>query len=379
MNYFDHAATSYPKPPCVQRAVQQAFWHYGANPGRSGHSLSMKTAMKVYECREKVAEFFGAAVDEVVFTSSCTHSLNMAIKGCLHIGDHVIISDLEHNSVLRPVYALVERGLIRYSVVSVQEDDDQTAAAFAAAITPRTRLIACTHASNAFGIRLPIEQIADVARRHGVLFLVDAAQTAGVVDINLQKTPVDFLCMAGHKSLYGPTGTGILITRHGEQLSTLMEGGTGSASANFAMPQAMPDRLEAGTANTLGIIGIGAGIDFIRKRGMETIRRHEMAIGREIFRQLEAIPQVELYTPSFVEGRNVPVISFNVQGIPSEELTARLSDMGFALRGGLHCSPLAHRKMETLETGTARISIGCTNTMEQAGALCRAIRRIAGS
>lgn len=377
MIYFDNAATTFPKPRRVARAVQGAMERYGANPGRSGHKLSMETAARVYTCRESAAELFGAEVDQVVFTSNCSHALNMAIKGALRQGDHVIISDLEHNSVLRPVHVLAQRELITYSVAQTARDDDDTVAAFESLINERTRLIACTHASNAFGIRLPIERICAMAHRHGVLFLLDAAQTAGVLPIDMKKTGIDFLCTAGHKSLYGPSGTGLLITPYGEYLATLMEGGTGSASALFDMPDIMPDRLECGTVNTAGILGLGAGISFVREKGMAALHRQEMRVAGEIYRQLRAVPRAELYTDRFTPEKNVPVISFNLAGISSEELTDKLSDRGFALRGGLHCSPLAHRKMGTLELGTARISVGAMNTMQQAEQLCTAIRRIA--
>lgn len=378
MIYFDNAATTFPKPRRVLRAVQSAFEKYGANPGRSGHRLAMDTAVKVYECRESVAELFGAEADAVVFTSNCSHALNIALKGVLRHGDHVVISDLEHNSILRPVHALAKGGVIGYSVAEVFFDEDATVAAFEAAITRNTRMIACTHASNAFGIRLPIEKLGALAKRRGLLFLVDAAQTAGVLPIDVKSCGIDFLCTAGHKSLYGPSGTGLLVTPHGEKLATLMEGGTGSASADYGMPDTVPERLECGTVNTMGIIGLAAGINFVKERGIEQIHRQEMRVGAEIDRRLREIPGVTLYTPDFTPERNVPVIAFNLEGVPSEELTQRLSDRGFALRGGLHCAPIAHAKMGTLETGAARISIGVMNTVEQGAKLCAAVARIAG-
>lgn len=377
MIYFDNAATTFPKPRRVTRAVCEAMERYGANPGRSGHKLSLDTAARVYECREAAAELFGAEVDQVVFTSNCSHALNIAIKGALRQGDHVIISDLEHNSVLRPVHALARRELISYSVAETGPDDDATVAAFEALITDRTRLIACTHASNAFGIRLPVERLCEMAHRHEILFLVDAAQTAGVLPIDVKRTGIDFLCTAGHKCLYGPSGTGLLITPFGEYLSPLMEGGTGSASAQYDMPDIIPDRLECGTVNTAGILGLGAGLSFVREKGIGALHRQETRLCTEIDRQLRAMPRAILYTPPFSQDRNVPVISFNLEEMSSEELTEKLSAGGFALRGGLHCAPLAHRKMATLELGAARISVGAMNTMQQAEQLCMAVRHIA--
>lgn len=376
MIYFDNAATSFPKPRRVERAVQQAFVRYGANPGRSGHRLAMNTARKVYECREAAADMFGAQVDQVVFTCNCTHALNTVFKGALRTGDHVIISDLEHNSVLRPLHALAERGQITYSIAKTQENPADTVAAFEALIKPNTCMIACTHASNAFGIQMPIDALGQMAKQRGLWFLVDAAQTAGVLALDIEKQNIDFLCMPGHKSLYGPSGTGLLITPHGEKLATLMEGGTGSASADFGMPTDMPDRLECGTVNTAGILGLQAGLAFVREQGIERLHRREMRIASQLFRGLQAIPGVQLYTETFSAEKHLPVLSFNIEGLPSEEVTEHLSRRGFALRGGLHCAPLAHRKMGTLETGTVRASIGAMNTAEQARKLCAAVARI---
>jgi selenocysteine lyase/cysteine desulfurase len=333
--------------------------------------------MQVYSCREAVAALFVAEPEHVVFTANCSHALNLAIKGVLREGDHVIVSELDHNSVLRPVYALAARGIITYSVAEVSDDDDDaTLRSFSAALRSETRLIACTHASNVNGLRLPIERIAALAKEHGVLFLVDAAQTAGVLPIDMRRIGIDFLCAAGHKSLYGPPGTGVLVTPHGRDLLPLMEGGSGSNSAAPFMPEEPPERLECGTLNTVGILGLKAGIDFVNQRGMDCIYRHEMGLGTEIFARLAQMQPVRLYTSGFRLGRHVPVISFNIDGVPSEETVSRLSELGFALRGGLHCAPLAHRRMGTLNTGTARISIGACNTERQAVALCEAIRRV---
>lgn len=377
MIYFDNGATSFPKPKRVKAAVMEAFDHYGANPGRSGHKLSIATAVKVYECREAAMRLFGAsAVEDVVFTSNCTHALNIVFKGALRRGDHVILSDLEHNSVLRPVHTLAQRGLVGYSVARVQEDEEHTVAEFERLIRPETKMIACTHGSNVMGIRLPIAKLGALAKAYDLLFLVDAAQTAGVVDIDMQRDGIDFLCTAGHKSLYGPSGTGLLITPLGTALHTLMEGGTGSMSAEYAQPRDMPDRLESGTVNTLGIIGLGAGISYIQEKGIETIYNHEMKLGSRIYNALSQMKHIKLYTTSFQKGKHLPVISFNIDDLNSEETTELLSEKGFALRGGLHCAPLAHKKMGTLDTGAARISIGAFNTTSQADQLIKAIERI---
>lgn len=377
MIYFDNAATSYPKPQKVLFALRDAPRLYGANPGRSGHDMSLKAALKVYEAREIAAKLFHARqVEDVAFTQNCTQANNFAIKGILDKGDHVIISDLEHNSVLRPIHTLSVQGIITYSIAATYPDDDQTVASFRSLIRPNTRLIACTHASNVFGFKLPVREIGELAKEQGIFFLVDAAQTAGVLPIDVQENGIDFLCTSGHKSLYGPTGTGLMITSVGEGLKTSMEGGTGSQSASYSQPQTMPDRFESGTINTVGIIGLETGISYVMNKGLDTIYHHEMRVISEIHRRLSEMGHVLLYTPMPKLGSSLPVLSFNIIGLNSEETVSMLNDAGFALRGGLHCAPLAHEKMGTLETGTARISVGAFNTMKQAAELCAAIKKI---
>ena len=376
MIYFDNGATTYPKPACVRAAVMSYFSQYGANPGRGGHDMSLATARQIYETRTKAAKLFGAKEPEhVVFTMNCTHALNAAIKGILQFGDHVIISDLEHNAVLRPVHGMAAQGAITYTVVKADlHSEENTVAAFRNAIRPNTKLIAVTHGSNVFGIKMPIEKLAAMSRLYGVYFLVDAAQTAGCEPIHMQNMGIDFLAVAGHKGLYGPTGTGLLITPHGEKLNTLMEGGTGSMSMEPFQPDFMPDRLEAGTVNTMGIIGLGAGLGFVLGMGVENIARQEMKVASAVYQNLSKIEEVILYTPKPQYGKSLPVISFNVEGYTSEETTALLNEKGFALRGGLHCAPLAHKKMGTEKIGTARVSIGAFNNCEQAVELANAVK-----
>ena len=380
MIYFDNGATSFPKPRQVALAVGEAFTRYGANPGRSGHPMSMQTAVKVYEAREGLADLFGTqSPEDVVFTANCTHAVNFALKGILRQGDHVIISDLEHNAVLRPVHTLAARGLITYTVAETFPDPARTVASFKAQIRPNTRAIACIHASNAFGIVQPIEEIGQLCRQQDILFLVDAAQTAGVLELKPREWGIDFLCMAGHKGLYGPSGTGVLITALGSFMDTVIEGGTGSFSDSYDQPVDMPDRLESGTINTMGILGLGAGVSFVREKTVEAIYTHEMMLASEALAHLRTIPGITLYTPDFAFGRHVPVLPFNLRDKTSEETTALLGEAGFALRGGLHCAPLAHKKMGTMETGAARISFGAFNTLAEVHKLCEAIHEIARS
>jgi cysteine desulfurase family protein len=378
MVYFDNAATSYPKPKRVRERVVAAMERYGANPGRSGHKLSMDTAVKVYETREALRKLFGAErVEDVAFTFNCTHAVNLVLKGLLKQGDHVIISDLEHNAILRPIHALAARGCITYSVAKIDElDDETTVANFAREMRPATRLVACTHGSNVWGISTPIERIGRLCRERNILFMVDAAQTAGVLPVDTRKFGIDFLCVPGHKGLYGPSGTGALITPLGSVLDTVFEGGTGSMSADVRQPLTMPDRLESGTINTMGVIGLGAGVEFIAEKTPGFIYGEEFAIASQIYKGLKCIKRVRLYTDGFVKGRNLPVVSFNMEGLNSEEVTAKLSDLGFCTRGGLHCAPLAHHKMGTKESGAVRVSVGAFNTRLQAEQLLAAIKAI---
>ncbi len=381
MIYFDNAATTFPKPPSVIRAVQDAMTCYGANPGRSGHKMSVQTAGQVYACREKLAELMGAPeVENVAFTQNCTHGLNLCIKGILQQGDHVIISDLEHNSVLRPVDTLAQRGVITYDVLEIcPEDDRETLSRLEKLFRPNTRLVAMTHGSNVLGIMTPIEKIGQLAHDHGALFLVDAAQSAGVVPIHLEKMGIDFLCMPGHKSLYGPSGTGAVVTQKGELLRTIIEGGTGSVSLESQQPDFMPDKLESGTVNTAGILGLGAGLEFITKTGMENIYRHEIGLVQSLYDGLSQIKGVQLYTSRPGLGRNLPVLAFNVESLTGEETCAKLDEVGFCLRGGFHCAPLAHKKMGTLDRGMARLSPGYFNTPEQVEIFLREMRKIAAN
>jgi cysteine desulfurase family protein len=378
MVYFDNAATSFPKPRRVRERVVAAMERYGANPGRSGHKLSVDTAVKVYETREALRQMFGAErVEDVAFTFNCTHAVNLVLKGLLKPGDHVVISDLEHNAIVRPIHALAAIGRASYSVAAVDElDDEKTVTNFAREIRPNTRLVACTHGSNVWGISAPVERIGRLCRERDILFMVDAAQTAGVLPLDTRASGIDFLCMPGHKSLYGPSGTGALVTPLGSALDTVFEGGTGSMSADLRQPLTMPDRLESGTINTMGVIGLGAGLEYVAEKTPAFIYGEEFAIASMIYKGLKSIERVRLYTKGFVKGRNLPVVSFNIDGLNSEEVTAKLSDLGFCTRGGLHCAPLAHRKMGTKETGAVRVSVGAFNTRRQAEQLLAAIDAI---
>ncbi len=379
MIYLDNAATTFPKPESVAQSVYYFMKQKAANPGRSGHKLSLEAAEEVYLCREAAAQLFGAQGPEnVAFTLNATQSINMALKGVLmkRAGAHVITSDLEHNAVMRPLYKLLSSG-INFSFAHVDlENDDATVAAFEQQINDKTVMIACTHASNVCGRLLPIKRLGALCRERGLLFLVDASQTAGIVPVDVGQCKIDFLCMPGHKSLYGPMGTGILVASNGEALETLIEGGTGSNSINLTQPDFMPDRLESGTVNAPGIAGLHAGIKYVSRRGINEIYKREMGHALKLYDLLSGIDGVKLYTPRPKTGY-VPLVSFNVEGKTSSEAATWLDKHGFALRGGLHCSPVAHKRFDTLSLGMVRASFGAFNTKKDATSLANAVAKIA--
>ena len=378
MIYLDNAATTGTKPQSVRIAVAAALKELSANPGRGGYETSRKCAEAVYDCRKKVSDFFGANdAGAVVFTANCTESLNFVLKGVLQPGDHIIISSFEHNAVTRPAAALARKGISVDTAEIVPGDDDATVRSFSRLIKYNTKLIVCTHASNVTGDVFPIKKIGDICRENGILFAVDAAQTAGVLPINMQFDNIDYLCIAPHKGLYAPMGTGILIAL--KPISyTVIEGGTGSASADQRQPQDLPERLESGTVNVPGIAGISAGIDFINTRGMSKIYSHEMQLARRFYKGLIDLKGTETYSAYPENGRHVPTVSFNLREIPSEKTAAELGKYGVAVRAGLHCAPFAHKRIGTLDSGTVRVCFSAFNSENDVDAALRFLKMIKG-
>lgn len=366
---FDNSATSFPKPFQVRTAVNQAFTRYGGNPGRGGHRLSMITSEKIFEVRELAAEMFGAKPENTVFTANCTMSVNMAVKGIMQNGGHIIISDCEHNAVFRPVYALAKKREVTFSIAHVSDDDEETLENIRRLIRSDTRCICCMAASNVTGRILPYKQIGKLCKSYGICFIADAAQGAGLLDLTLADG-FDFLCMAGHKSLYGPSGTGLLVTSGEYPISTIIEGGTGATSADPEQTPYLPEKLESGTVNTMGIIGLGEGIRFVLDKGTNHIRKHEESLCQRFERGIADIKGVKLYS---CENR-VPIVSFNIGDYDSTTVSSKLSERGFALRGGLHCAALAHRSLGTLEQGTVRFSPGAFNDQAQVDKLVRTMK-----
>ncbi|MCD7731505.1 MAG: aminotransferase class V-fold PLP-dependent enzyme [Oscillospiraceae bacterium] len=368
---FDNSATTYPKPLSVRKAAADAMVCYGGNPGRSGHKLSIQTAEAVYRARQTAADFFGAQTDNTVFTSNCTHALNLAIKGIVKRGGHIVISSLEHNSAARPVHAMLKEDC-SYDIAEISEDDDATVENFARLISPQTEAVVCTLGSNVTGRIPPFERIGKLCKERGKCFIADGAQACGVINVKLSQG-INILCTAGHKSLYGPSGTGLLVSDGKFDITPLMEGGTGSTSLELEQPDFLPDSLESGTVNTSGIIGLGEGIRFVSTLGTDKIFAHETALCSQFINGLRLLENVVIYRG---EGSYLPIVSFNINGFTSNETAAMLSDMGFALRGGLHCSSLAHRYIGTAPEGTVRFSPSVFSTKSEVDGLLAAVRKI---
>lgn len=375
MIYLDNGATSFPKPLSVRQNVDISLKKFSANPGRSGHSLSLRAAKEIFECRKRLKELFNVnSEEEIIFTENCTMALNTVIFGLLSEGDHVLISSMEHNSVTRPLESLKDKG-VTYSTFDYSYDDNETVDNVRNLIKPETKLVICTHASNVFGFRFPIERICALCHAYGILFCVDSAQSAGVFDIDVGTNQYDFVCMSGHKSLYGPMGTGVLILNN-RNLKPLLYGGTGTESIKKSQPEGLPEKFESGTQNMNGISGLKAGVDFVKNRGIKNIYNHEYKLAKRLFNGLANNRKVITYNKSFDYGKVAPVVSFNIDGVYSEDLVAKLNKYGIMTRGGLHCSPLAHTTMNTIENGTVRVVPGAFNTINDINYLLNVIRKL---
>lgn len=376
MVYLDNAATSYPKPASVLDSLKKTAIQLGGNPGRSGHVMSMNAAQAIYRTREEAASFFGAQPEHVIFTCNCTHALNIAIKGVIKKGGHVIISCLEHNAVTRPLYRLSQDGEATYSVAEVFSDPAKTVASFESLIQPETQAIICTHASNVSGKVLPIEQLGKLCKRYHLTFIVDAAQTAGVLPIHVKRMGIDLLCIAGHKGLYGISGTGMLILGSDRLIKPLIEGGTGSLSLQQEQPDFYPDRLESGTVNTVGIVSLYHGMKYLNHRGNAAAYEHEMELCHYARERLSQLKEIHFLEKHFDYATHVPVLSFTIADKDSEEVGQRLSDSGIAVRSGLHCAPFAHRYYGTLKTGAIRMSPSIFSTKNEIEYFVKQVKKI---
>ncbi len=379
MIYLDNSATTYPKPKSVIQSLCSSPVFFGANPGRGGYEMSYKTADEIFKVRSKVKEMFNADSEEnVIFTVNCTHALNMAIKGLAKNGGHGITSCLEHNSVIRPLTKLKKTHNFSFDIIQPEYDNEITVKRFERKIRRNTDFIVCNYASNVFGDILPIRKLGELAKKYSIPLIVDGAQAAGVIDIDVKRDNISCLCLPGHKGLYGPAGTGILVLNNDCIPDTVIEGGTGSESKNLDQPDFIPDRFESGTLNTSGIISLGKGIDFVNDRGIKKIRNHENKLISYFFDEINYSDKIISYN-NFNQNKYVPIASFNVKGLGSEECAARLGEMNIAVRGGFHCNPLAHKFYNTYDTGTVRVSLSVFNEKEDIDFLLNCLIKIAKS
>lgn len=379
MIYLDNAATTYPKPEKVYDAIMDCMKNYCANPGRAGHKLAMRAAREIYDARENIAKLFN--IDNpmnVVFTNNATDSLNLAIKGVVKSGDHIITTSMEHNSVIRPIKSLEKKG-IESTIVQCNKDGFLDIKDIEKAIKSNTKLIVTTHASNVVGTLVDIKQVGKIAKKHNIIYLVDASQTAGVYDINVADINVDMIAAPGHKCLLGPQGTGILYIREGLNVDILREGGTGSKSEDLFQPDLLPDKYESGTHNTPGIVGLNEGVKFILEKGIDNIRAHEEELCKYMLEKLQEVPNIIIYGTKDSKKR-AAVIAINIGNMDSGEITFLLdSEYQIATRSGIHCSPLAHSTLGTLEQGAVRFSIGYFNTKSEIDEAIEALKEISNN
>lgn len=376
--YFDNAATTFPKPKVVYDSIMDAMMNYGANPGRSGHKMALKANRGMFETRQLLSKLFNTGNPmSIVFTFNCTQSLNIGIKGFLRPGDHVITTSMEHNSVLRPIHHLKDQG-VESTIVAANSQGLVDPTDIERAIRPNTRLIVTSHISNLVGSITPIEEIGTIAKKHDIIYLVDAAQSAGVYDIDVRKMNIDILAFPGHKGLFGPQGTGGLYINDEIDLEGIFQGGTGSESSSMVQPNIRPDKFESGTLNAPGIIGLGSGIKYLIDKGLDAIRDHEVEITNHFIEGIKDIKGLRIYGP--LTTKQAPVISINIGNMDSAEIAYILDEKyDIAVRAGLHCAPLAHRTIGTQNQGAVRFSFGYFNTHEEIDYAIKALREIASN
>ena len=377
MIYLDNAATSFPKPERVYVEMDKCMRQYCANPGRSGHRLALEAGRAIFRTRERLCRLFNIENPmQVVFTSNATEALNLGIKGLLREGDHVVTTSMEHNSVARPLTALKAKG-VSVTYVGCDSKGYLDPRDIERAIKKNTALIVMTHASNVTGTLMPVNEVGCIAKERGIPFMLDAAQTAGIYDIDVKNMNIDMLAFPGHKGLMGPQGTGGLYISESLDVLQMKEGGTGSRSEELEQPVVVPDRYESGTPNTAGIVGLGAGVGFILEKGTAAIREHEEELTAMLLQGLGQIKGVKIYGPAnprFQAG----VVSINIGDGDSGEISYILDrSYDIATRSGLHCSPLAHRTIGTFDQGTVRFSVGYFNTRKDIEAALRAVEEIA--
>ena len=376
MIYFDNAATTLQKPACVMQAVVEAMTTFG-NPGRGVHEPAMAASRAIYDARCALAQLFHAENSaRIAFTANATEALNIAIKGILNPGDHVITTAMEHNSVLRPLYELEGQG-VALTILPADDRGRVPYGAFAAAIRDNTRAILCTHGSNLTGNLLDIGRIGEIAKAHSLLFAVDASQTAGVFPIDVQARNIDILCFTGHKGLLGPQGTGGLYVREGLEVRPLLTGGSGVQSHSRTHPIQMPTALEAGTLNAHGLAGLNAGVRWLLETGIDTVRQEALDLMWAFYEGVKNIPGITVYG-DFSQPERCPIVSLNVRDYDSSQVSDVLfAQYGIATRPGAHCAPLMHDALGTGSRGAVRFSFSHYNTMEEINIAVSALREIA--
>lgn len=376
--YFDHAASSWPKPPEVLEAMNECLLHYAANPGRGSHQMAVKASRTLFETRHALAKLFNVKnPNDISFCLNTTAALNQAIKGFVQEGQHVICTNVEHNSVRRPLEYLKQKRNVQVTYVGVDEQGGLDLHRLEDAILPHTSLIVCNHSSNLLGSILPIRDIGAIAKKHNVKLLVDAAQTAGILPIDVQALGIHMLAFPGHKGLLGPQGTGGLYVHPDLELEPLLHGGTGSQSESIEQPRVRPDAYEAGTPNTVGIAGLKAGVKFIRNEGIDSIHNKEWSQIQLLMEGLQSIGGIKLIGPELGKPKT-GIASFLIENADASEVSFILDQsFGIAVRSGYHCTPLAHEAAGTIGTGAVRASIGYYTTNEEVEQFVAAIKEIA--
>ena len=368
MIYLDNAATTFPKPKCVIKTLTECVKKYCGNPGRSAHSLSMATSEKIFETRERVAKFIGVSTPEnIVFTQNATYALNLAIKTTVEANSHILISDLEHNSVLRPIHALSEQMGVEYSVFKTGADMEKS---IMENMQENTTCIVSTLASNVIGREVPIKKLSEISQKYGLTLIIDASQLIGHKKIDLSNTHCDVLCAPAHKALFGIQGAGFAVFLDDKKRNTIFEGGSGNDSNNPQMPDFLPERFEAGTVSSPSIISLLAGIDFIEGIGIGEIEEKIAFLTERCAEAINSINNAVLY--EYGNG----VLSFNITEVPAEVIASELNKNGICTRSGLHCAPLAHKTIGTLGIGTVRISLSYLNNSREIDILYKTLRRV---
>lgn len=375
MIYMDNAATTLHKPEAVRQAVFQAMGTLG-NAGRGASAPALDASRVIYGTREKLARFFHAEnANRIVFTANSTESLNIALKGLFVPGDHVITTVLEHNSVLRPLYECRENGA-ELTILGCDHRGNISYEELESAVRKNTKAVVCTHASNLTGNMIDLKRTGEIAGRNGLLFIVDASQTAGVYPVDVQENGIDVLCFTGHKSLLGPQGTGGMYVRTGVKIRPLLSGGSGIDTYNPRHPSEMPTALEAGTLNGHGIAGLGASVSYLEQTGLDVIRNRELALMRQFYEGVSRIPGVKIYG-DFETDRRCPIVSLNIGDYDSSEVSDELNiTYGIVTRPGAHCAPLMHRALGTVSQGAVRFSFSHYNTEEEVEYAVKAVKEL---